>query len=89
MIVRTLRSVCRDERGLALPMVIALSALMVAVSISLTALASSEATRSQRDQKGNSAYQAAEAGVSARTSRISRRARSFERVHGEGRGDAD
>lgn len=61
--MRRLRSLARQEHGVALVLVTSLYALLVLLAVTLLATVMGEATRSERDVKRGTAFQAAEAGV--------------------------
>jgi PilX N-terminal len=61
--VKTIRTLVRDESGVALITVLMMVTLLLAVGVALPALTSSEGTRSNNDVRANSALQAAESGL--------------------------
>lgn len=61
--MKTLRTLIRDESGVALITVMFMIAVLIAVSISLPAITSSEGARSNNAVRANNALQAAEAGL--------------------------
>ena len=79
-----------DERGFAIIIAVALMALVTIVSLGLMTLASSESSHSRRDQAADNSYQAAEAGTDAYLSDLTEATGTafYDRVPGEGRGDA-